>query len=47
MDCQLAAPKMFAQTLAQEINKKNRFLNPPMGNMPITEENGRVTIGTS
>ena len=26
---------------------KKRFLNPPMGDMPITEENGRVTIGMS
>ena len=46
MDYQLAATKkIFAPTLAQEI--KNGFLNPPMGDMPITEENGRVTIGTS
>ena len=37
---------MFAPTLAQEIKKK-RFLNPPMYDMPITEENGRVTIGAS
>ena len=38
-------PKIFAPTLAQEI--KNQFLNPPMGNTPITEENGPVTIGAS
>ena len=31
--------------LAEEI--KERGLNPPMGDMPITEENGRVTIGAS
>ena len=26
---------------------KKTFLSPPMGNMPITEKNGWVTIGTS
>ena len=26
---------------------KKLFLNPPMYDMPITEENGRVTIGAS
>ena len=26
---------------------KKRFLDPPMYDMPITEENGRVTIGVS
>ena len=36
---------MFAPTLAQEIKK--RFLNPPVYDMPITEENGPVTIGAS
>ena len=47
MDYQLAATIFFffAPTLAQEI--KNGFLNPPIGNMPITEENGRITIGAS
>ena len=42
---QLEATKIFAPTLAQEI--KSGFLNPPMGDMPITEENGRLTIGAS
>ena len=45
MDYQLAVTKTFAPTLAQEIKKW--FLNPPMGDMPITEENGQDTIGTS
>ena len=45
MDYQLAATKKIAPTLAQEIKKQ--FLNPPIGDMPITEENGRVTIGAS
>ena len=45
MDYQLAATKNFCANIGQR-NKK-RFLNPPMGDMPITEENGRVTIGTS
>ena len=34
MDYQL--PTIFAPTLAQEIKKP--FLNPPMGDMPITEK---------
>ena len=37
--------KIFAPTLAQEIKKG--FLNPPIRDMPITEENGRGTIGAS
>ena len=41
----LAATKIFAPTLAQ--GKKKCFLNPPMGNIPITEESGQVTIGAS
>ena len=45
MDYQLEATKIFSPTLAQEIKK--RFLNPSMGDLPITEENGRVTIGAS
>ena len=45
MDYQLAATRFFSPTLAQEI--KNGFLNPSIGGMPITEENGRVTIGAS
>ena len=45
MDYQLAATKTFCANVGRR-NKK-RFLNPPMGDMPITEENGRVTIGTS
>ena len=36
----------LSTTLAKEIKKK-RFLNPTIGDMPITEENGRVTIGAS
>ena len=36
-------PKNFAPILAQEIKKQ--FLNPPMGNMPFTKENGQETIG--
>ena len=42
---QLVATKTFCANIGPR-NKK-RFLNPPMGDMPITEENGRVTIGTS
>ena len=34
----------FAPTVAQEIKKK-KFFNPPMGDIPITRENGRETIG--
>ena len=45
MDYQLVATKTFCANIGPR-NKK-RFLNPPMGDMPITEENGRVTIGTS
>ena len=45
MDYQLAASKTFCANDGPR-NKK-RFLNPPIGNMPITEENGRVTIGAS
>ena len=45
MDYQLEATKIFLANVGSR-NKK-RFLNPPMGDMPITEENGRVTIGTS
>ena len=35
------------KTNKQTNKKKKRFLNPPIGDMPITEENGRVTIGAS
>ena len=45
MDYQLAATKTFSANVGPR-NKK-RFLNNPMGDMPITEENGRVTFGTS
>ena len=43
MDYQLEATKIFCANVSPR-NKK-RFLNTPMGDMPITEENGRVTIG--
>ena len=42
---QLEATKTFCANVGPR-NKK-RFLNPPMYDMPITEENGRVTIGAS
>ena len=45
MDYQLAATKNVCTDVGPR-NKK-RFLNPPIGDMPITEENGRVTIGAS
>ena len=45
MDYQLEATKNFCANVGPR-NKK-RFLNPSMGDMPITEENGRVTIGAS
>ena len=45
MNYQLAATKTFYANVGPR-NKK-RFLNPPVGDMPITEENGRITIGTS
>ena len=45
MDYQLAGTKKFCANVGQR-NKK-RFFNPPIGDMPITEENVRVTIGTS
>ena len=45
MDYQLTATKKFCANVGPR-NKK-RFLNPPIGAMPITEENGRVTIGVS
>ena len=45
MDYQLEATKTFCANVGAR-NKK-RFLNPPMYDMPITEENGRVTIGAS
>ena len=45
MDYRLEATKIFCANVGPR-NKK-RFLNPPMGDMPITEENGRVTIGAS
>ena len=45
MDCQLVAPKNFRTNIGPR-NKK-QFSNSPMGNMPITEENGLVTIGMS
>ena len=43
MDYQLAAPKIFYTNVGPRTKK--RFSNPAMGNMPITEENGRVIIG--
>ena len=45
MDYQLAATKNLCANVGSR-NKK-RFLNPPIGYMPITEENDRVTIGAS
>ena len=45
MDYRLAATKTFCANVGPR-NKK-WFLNPPIGDMPITEENGRVTIGES
>ena len=45
MDYQLDATKIFCTNVGPR-NKK-RFLNPPRGDMPLTEENGRVTIGAS
>ena len=42
MDYQLAATKTFCANV--DPRNKKRFLNPPMGDMPITEENDRVTI---
>ena len=56
MDYQLAATKKtkkFAPMLAQKIRKKKpkkkqkRFVNPPMYDIPIKEDNGQVTIGAS
>ena len=43
MDYQLAATKDFCANVGPR-NKK-WFLNRPMGDMPITKENGQVTIG--
>ena len=45
MDYQLEATKNFCANVGSR-NKK-WFLNPPIYDMPITEENGRVTIGAS
>ena len=45
MNYQLAATKNFYANVGPR-NKK-RFLNLPMGDMPITEESGRVIIGVS
>ena len=45
MDYQVEATKNFCANVGPR--NKNRFLNPSMGDMPITEENGRVTIGAS
>ena len=45
MDYQLVSTKTFCSNIGPRNEK--RFLIPPMGDMPITEENGRVTIGTS
>ena len=45
MNHELETTKNFAPTMAEEIRKKV-FLNPPMGNMPITKENGWETIGS-
>ena len=43
MDYQLEATKIFCAN--GDPRNKKRFLNPPMYDMPITEENGRVIIG--
>ena len=43
MDYQLQATKKVCANVGP--GNKKRFLNPPMYDMPITEENGRVTIG--
>ena len=45
MDYQLEATKIFCAYVGPR-NKK-RILNPSMGDMSITEENGRVTFGAS
>ena len=45
MDYQLKATQIFCTNVGPRNNK--RFLNPAIGDMPITEENGRVTIGAS
>ena len=45
MDYQLSAIRNFWANVDPRNIK--RFLNPPIGNIPITEENGRVTIGVS
>ena len=45
MDYQLAATKNFCANVGPR-NKK-RFVNPPIGDMPITKEKGQVTIGAS
>ena len=42
---QLEATKTFCANVGPR-NKK-RFENPPMYDMPITQEYGRVTIGAS
>ena len=43
MDYELATTKKFCANVGPR-NKK-QFLNPPMGNMPFTKENGQETIG--
>ena len=45
MDYQLEATKFFCANVGPR--NKERFLNPPMGDMSLAEENGRVTIGAS
>ena len=42
---QLEATKTFYANV--DPRNKKRFLNPPMYDILITEENGRVTIGAS
>ena len=43
MDYQLEATKNVCVNVGPR--NQNRFLNPSMGDMPITEEKGRITIG--
>ena len=45
MDYQLAVTKNLCANVGSRNTK--RFLNPHIGDMQITEENGRVTIGVS
>ena len=45
MDYQLETTKIFGANVG--LRNKKRFLDPPIGDMPITEQNGRVTIDAS